>query len=50
MRGLRLLGFALSEFGTLLPVEAMQRELRGDQQLAEDHFTYRGFHRFRAQH
>jgi hypothetical protein len=42
--------YAMSEFGTLLPVETMQRELRGDQQLAENHFTYDGFHRFRAQH
>jgi hypothetical protein len=42
--------YAMSEFGTLLPVETMQRELRGDQQLAENHFTYAGFHRLRAQH
>jgi hypothetical protein len=41
--------YAMSEFGTLLPVETTQRESRGDQQLAENHFTYSGFHRFRTQ-
>lgn len=38
--------YAMSEFGTLLPVETTQRELRAGAEVAENTFTYRGFHRF----
>lgn len=38
--------YAMSKFGTLLPVETTQRELRGGEEVAENHFSYRDFHRF----
>jgi hypothetical protein len=38
--------YAMSEFGTLLPVEATQRELRTGEEVAENKFSYRDFHRF----
>lgn len=40
--------YAMSEFGTLLPVETTQRELRAGEEVAENRFSYRGFHRFEA--
>lgn len=40
--------YAMSEFGTLLPVETIQRELRGGEEVAENKFLYRDFHRFAA--
>jgi len=38
--------YAMSEFGTLLPVETTQRELRAGEEVAQNRFSYRGFHRF----
>jgi hypothetical protein len=38
--------YAMSEFGTLLPVETTQRELRAGEEVAENKFSYRDFHRF----
>jgi hypothetical protein len=38
--------YAMSEFGTLLPVETTQRELRSGEEVAENKFSYRYFHRF----
>jgi len=38
--------YAMSQFGTLLPVETTQRELRGGEEVAENKFSYRDFHRF----
>jgi hypothetical protein len=38
--------YAMSKFGTLLPVETTQRELRGGEEVAENQFSYRDFHRF----
>jgi len=40
--------YAMSEFGTLLPVETTQRELRSGEEAAENKFSYRSFHRFEA--
>ena len=40
--------YALSEFGALLPVETTHRELRSGTEVAENKFTYAGFHRFGA--
>jgi hypothetical protein len=42
--------YAMSEFGTLLPVETTHRELRSGQEAAENQFTYRNFHRFGVKH
>jgi len=42
--------YAMSEFGTLLPVETTQRELRAGEEVAENKFSYRDFHRFEARH
>lgn len=41
--------YAMSEFGALLPVETTHRELRSGVEVAENNFTYSGFHRFGAQ-
>ena len=41
--------YALSEFGTLLPVETTHRELRSGIEVEENKFTYSEFHRFGAQ-
>lgn len=41
--------YAMSEFGTLLPVETTHRELRSGVEVEENKFTYTGFHRFGAQ-
>ena len=38
----------MSEFGTLLPVETTHRELRSGDEVAENKFTTRDFHRFGA--
>jgi hypothetical protein len=38
--------YGMSEFGTLLPLETTQRELRAGEEVAENKFTYRNFHRF----
>jgi hypothetical protein len=38
--------YAMSEFGTLLPVETTQRELHSGDEVAENKFTYSDFHRF----
>lgn len=38
--------YAMSAFGTLLPVETTHRELRGGEEVAENKFSYRDFHRF----
>lgn len=43
-----MVDYAMSAFGTLLPVEAMQRELRAGEEVAENKFSYRDFHRFAA--
>jgi hypothetical protein len=40
--------YAMSEFGTLLPVETTHRELRSGEEAAENKFTYSNFHRFEA--
>lgn len=40
--------YAMSEFGTLLPLETTQRELRGGEEVVENKFSYRDFHRFEA--
>lgn len=40
--------YGMSEFGALLPVETTQRELRGGEEVAENKFSYRDFHRFEA--
>ena len=40
--------YAMSQFGTLLPVETTQRELRAGEEVAENKFSYRDFHRFEA--
>jgi hypothetical protein len=40
--------YAMSDFGTLLPVETTQRELRGGEDVAENKFSYSDFHRFEA--
>lgn len=41
--------YAMSEFGTLLPVETTHRELRSGVEIEENKFTYTEFHRFGAQ-
>ena len=41
--------YAMSQFGTLLPVETIQRELRAGEEVAENKFSYRNFHRFESQ-
>jgi hypothetical protein len=41
--------YALSEYGTLLPVETTHRELRSGVEVEENKFTYSEFHRFGAQ-
>ncbi len=41
--------YALSEYGTLLPVETTHRELRSGVEVEENKFTYTDFHRFGAQ-
>jgi hypothetical protein len=38
--------YAMSAFGTLLPVETTHRELRRGEEVAENKFSYRDFHRF----
>ena len=38
--------YSMSAFGTLLPVETTQRELRAGEEVAENKFSYRDFHRF----
>jgi len=38
--------YAMSEFGTLLPVETTQRELHSGEEVAENKFSYSDFHRF----
>jgi hypothetical protein len=38
--------YAMSEFGTLLPVETTQRELRSGVEVTENTFTYSDFQRF----
>ena len=38
--------YAMSAFGTLLPAEITQRELRAGEEVAENKFSYRDFHRF----
>jgi len=38
--------YAMSAFGTLLPVETTHRELRAGEEVAENKFSYRDFHRF----
>ncbi len=43
-----IVDYAMSEFGTLLPVETTLRELRGGEEVAENKVSYRGFHRFEA--
>jgi hypothetical protein len=40
--------YGMSAFGTLLPVETTQRELRAGEEVAENKFSYRDFHRFEA--
>jgi hypothetical protein len=40
--------YAMSEFGALLPVETTQRELRAGEEVAENKFSYRDFHRFES--
>jgi hypothetical protein len=44
-----IVDYAMSEFGTLLPVEATLRELRGGEEVAENKFSYRDFQRFARQ-
>ena len=41
--------YAMSEFGSLLPVETTHRELRSGVEVAENNFTYTEFHRVGAQ-
>ena len=41
--------YAMSEYGTLLPVETTHRELRSGVEVEENKFTYTEFHRFGAQ-
>jgi hypothetical protein len=41
-----IVDYAMSEFGTLLPVETTLRELRGGEEVAENKFRYIDFHRF----
>jgi hypothetical protein len=43
-----IVDYAMSEFGTLLPVETAHRELRSGVEVAENRFTYAGFHRLGA--
>jgi len=43
-----MVDYAMSEFGTLLPVETTQRELRAGEEVAENKFSYRDFHRFES--
>lgn len=40
--------YAMSEFGTLLPVETTQRELRAGEEVAQNKFSYGDFHRFES--
>jgi hypothetical protein len=40
--------YGMSAFGTLLPVETTQRELRAGEEVAENKFSYSGFHRFES--
>jgi hypothetical protein len=40
--------YAMSAFGTLLPVETTQRELRAGEEVAENRFSYSDFHRFES--
>jgi hypothetical protein len=40
--------YVMSEFGTLLPVETTQRELRAGEEVVENKFRYSDFHRFEA--
>ena len=41
--------YAMSEYGTLLPIETTHRELRAGVEVEENKFTYTEFHRFGAQ-
>jgi hypothetical protein len=41
--------YAMSEFGTLLPVETTHHELRSGVEVEENKFTYTHFHRFGAE-
>ncbi|MEO8049998.1 MAG: hypothetical protein ABI833_06235 [Acidobacteriota bacterium] len=41
-----IVDYGMSEFGTLLPVETTQRELRSGEEVAQNKFSYRYFHRF----
>jgi hypothetical protein len=40
--------YSMSPFGALLPASTEHRELRGGKVVAENHFTYAGFHKFGA--
>lgn len=40
--------YAMSDFGTLLPVETTQTELRAGEEVAENKFSYSDFHPFAA--
>jgi hypothetical protein len=40
--------YAMSAFGTLLPVETTHREVRGGEEVAQNKFSYRDFHRFES--
>jgi len=40
--------YAMSAFGTLLPVETTQRELRAGEEVAENKFSYSDFHRLES--
>ena len=40
--------YGMSAFGTLLPVETTQRELRAGEEVAENKFSYSNFHRFES--
>ena len=40
--------YAMSAFGTLLPVETTHRELRAGEEVAENKFSYSDFHRFES--
>jgi hypothetical protein len=43
-----IVDYAMSDFGTLLPVETALRELRAGAEVAENKFSYSHFHRFEA--
>jgi hypothetical protein len=40
--------YAMSAYGALLPVITEHREIRGEQVVAENRFTYAGFRKFGA--